>query len=269
MKADNGFITLHRKMVDWEWYDDINTKVVFLHLLLTANWKDSKWHGVDVLRGQRIISYGGLAKETKLSVRAVRTCLERLKSTGETTSQATSQYTIVTLVNYSKYQDQATNETTSQTTNERHASDMQTTCERQQLNKDNKDNKETIKDIVGENGAGAPAIEPINYQVIIALYNNHCSMLSKCTKMSAARKKAIKARFNTGYMLSDFEKLFQMTADSDFLKGANNRNWQANFDWLIKDSNMAKVLDGNYDNKSKGAPKKPQPNYECSEDECL
>ena len=37
---------------------------------------------------------------------------------------------------------------------------------------------------------------------------------------------------------------------SDFLKGKNERNWTATFDWLIKDSNMAKVLDGNYDNRS-------------------
>ena len=39
--------------------------------------------------------------------------------------------------------------------------------------------------------------------------------------------------------------------ERDFLKGKNNSDWQANFDWLIKDANMAKVLDGNYDNRNK------------------
>ena len=39
-----------------------------------------------------------------------------------------------------------------------------------------------------------------------------------------------------------------MAEQSDFLKGKNDRNWSATFDWLIKDSNMAKVLDGNYKN---------------------
>jgi predicted transcriptional regulator len=140
---DNGFITLHRKITEWEWYDDINTFRVFLHLLLTANWKDTKWHGVKILRGQRVISYAGLAEESHLSVRAVRTCLERLKSTGEVTCQSTRRYTIVTLVNYNKYQDKETDETTHQTTHARHTPDKQTTHERQQLNKDNKDNKET------------------------------------------------------------------------------------------------------------------------------
>lgn len=40
-----------------------------------------------------------------------------------------------------------------------------------------------------------------------------------------------------------------MAEASNFLKGQNNRNWSATFDWLIKDANMAKVLDGNYADK--------------------
>jgi hypothetical protein len=61
-------------------------------------------------------------------------------------------------------------------------------------------------------------------------------------------RKAIKARLNT-YSIEDFKELFTKAEKSDFLKGSNSRNWSATFDWLIKDSNMAKVLDGNYDNK--------------------
>lgn len=67
--------------------------------------------------------------------------------------------------------------------------------------------------------------------------------------MSDARKKDIHARLKTGYTLDDFQKLFEKAEASDFLKGANKRNWSATFDWLIADTNMAKVLDGNYDAK--------------------
>ena len=49
--------------------------------------------------------------------------------------------------------------------------------------------------------------------------------------------------------MEDFQKLFEMAEGSSFLKGQNNRNWSATFDWLIKDTNMAKVLDGNYQDK--------------------
>ena len=71
---------------------------------------------------------------------------------------------------------------------------------------------------------------------------------SSVKSLSDARKKAIKARLKT-YSIDDFEELFKKAESSTFLKGGNNRNWTANFDWLIKDSNMAKVLDGNYENK--------------------
>ncbi len=147
MKADNGFITLHRKITEWEWYDDVKTTRLFIHLLVTANWKDTKWHGVKILRGQRIISRDGLAKETHLSPQTVRTCLERLKSTNEITSKSTNTYTIVTLVNYNKYQDQSTNEITSQPTNEQPAINQQSTSNQPQLNNSNNNNKETSKDI--------------------------------------------------------------------------------------------------------------------------
>ena len=78
------------------------------------------------------------------------------------------------------------------------------------------------------------------------MYNDTCVSFPKVHSISDARKKAIKARLNT-YSVYDFKILFKKAESSDFLKGKNARNWSANFDWLIKDANMAKVLDGNYD----------------------
>lgn len=90
--------------------------------------------------------------------------------------------------------------------------------------------------------------ERIDYQLIIDMYNDICVSFPRVTKLSDARKKAIKARLHC-YDIEDFKILFEKAEASSFLKGTNNRNWTANFDWLIKDSNMAKVLDGNYDEK--------------------
>jgi hypothetical protein len=86
-----------------------------------------------------------------------------------------------------------------------------------------------------------------NYSLIQDLYNKLCPSLQKCTTLSEKRKAAIRARMSSGKTVEDFEKLFRKAEASSFLKGANNRNWRATFDWLICDSNMAKVLDGNYD----------------------
>ena len=88
------------------------------------------------------------------------------------------------------------------------------------------------------------------YKEITDLYNQICTDLPACVKLSESRKKAIRARLSSGYTVEDFKTLFQKTKDSSFLTGGNNRNWIASFDWLIKDGNMAKVLDGNYDDRS-------------------
>ena len=87
--------------------------------------------------------------------------------------------------------------------------------------------------------------ERIDYQKIIDLYNTLCPSLPAVRSLSEARKNAIGARLKT-YTVEDFRTVFENAQASSFLKGGNNRNWTANFDWLMKDANMAKVLDGNY-----------------------
>lgn len=83
---------------------------------------------------------------------------------------------------------------------------------------------------------------------VVELYNSVCKSLPRVSSISDARRKAVKARLNK-YSMEQFREVFKKAESSDFLKGANNRNWQANFDWLMKDGNFAKTLDGNYDNR--------------------
>lgn len=86
-----------------------------------------------------------------------------------------------------------------------------------------------------------------DYKAIADLYNSICVSLPKVTAMSDNRQKAIAARLKS-YTVDQFQEVFKKAENSAFLKGSNKRNWTANFDWLIKDANFAKVLDGNYDN---------------------
>lgn len=97
----------------------------------------------------------------------------------------------------------------------------------------------------------------IDYQAIADCYNETCVSLQKVKILSEPRKKAIKARLNT-YSVEDIKLAFQKAEASDFLKGKNDRNWQANFDWIMKDGNLAKILEGNYDNKGR-EPKREAP----------
>jgi hypothetical protein len=118
----SGWIKLHRKILEWEWYSEPNTFRVFLHLMLKANYKDRRFKGFELIKGSVVTSRDILAMETGLSVRQVRTALDKLKSTNEVTIKTSSQGTIIQLVNYDKYQLE-----TNETTNERPTSDQQTT----------------------------------------------------------------------------------------------------------------------------------------------
>lgn len=103
--------------------------------------------------------------------------------------------------------------------------------------------------------------EKVTCKQVVALYKQICVSFPSIRSLTEARRKAIKARLNT-YTLDDFKKLFEMAEASAFLKGANDRNWTATFDWLIKDANMAKVLEGNFvDKPGRYTRKETKPNW--------
>ena len=103
----NGFVKLDRGILDWEWYEDTYTARLFFHCILKANWKAGNWKGQPYERGQFITSLPSLAKELGCSERNVRTALKHLISTGEVAKVSNSEYTIITVNNYDKYQDVA------------------------------------------------------------------------------------------------------------------------------------------------------------------
>lgn len=106
------FVKVYRKFMEWEWYTDVNTKTLFLHCLLRANWKPGRWKGINYNAGEFITSLPSLAEESGLSIQQVRTSLDKLISTGEITSKVTDSVTgkkltknrIITINNWNSYQ---------------------------------------------------------------------------------------------------------------------------------------------------------------------
>ena len=146
---ESGYIKLYRSLLNWEWYDDINTKTVFLHLLLTVSIAESQWHGITVPRGSRVSSYAILAKETKLTERQVRTAISHLETTGELTRYKHPKFTVFAVNNYDKYQ-----LVTDKTTEQRQGDDKAATGWRQQYKKieeDKEDNDLSILDAESKN----------------------------------------------------------------------------------------------------------------------
>lgn len=146
----DGWIKIHRKLLDWEWYDDGNVVRVFLHLLLTANFEPKKWHGITIERGQLATSVVNLASQVHLTSKQIRIALEKLKNTNEIDIQTTNKYTLITICKYADYQTQET--AIGQTNGNQTANDGQTNGNQRATTKEIKnDNKEkNDNNILGE-----------------------------------------------------------------------------------------------------------------------
>jgi hypothetical protein len=113
MTNHQGWIKLHRQILEWEWYSDNNCFRLFLHLLLKANHKEKRFKGLELKVGSIVTSRDLLARETGLTSQQIRTALTKLISTNEITSVTSSQGTIIQIVSYEKYQ-VSTNEITNE-----------------------------------------------------------------------------------------------------------------------------------------------------------
>lgn len=113
----SGWVKLHRSLLDWEWYDDINVCRLFTHLILKANHKDKTWRGIKINTGSFVTGRQALSEETGLSEQKIRSCLDKLKSTSEITIESTNRYSVVTLVNWESYQNNDNELTSNSTTN--------------------------------------------------------------------------------------------------------------------------------------------------------
>lgn len=103
---NDGYIKISRKILGWEWYKDINTFRLFMHLLLKAEWKTTAYKGEEIERGACVSSLAELSEETKMSVSEVRTALKHLERTGEIMRRPCekSKKSVYKINNYDKYQ---------------------------------------------------------------------------------------------------------------------------------------------------------------------
>ena len=149
-----GFIALYRQMVEWEWYTDGPCFKLFIHCLLKANYEEKHWRGIVIPRGSFVTSYSKLSQECGLSIKQVRTALDKLISTHELAKQSASQYTVISVVNYGLYQEYDNSKGQSNRHAKGQTNGKQRASEGQQLT--NITNKQDNKDNDKDNGAIAP-----------------------------------------------------------------------------------------------------------------
>lgn len=100
----DGWLKLHRKFLEWEWFDDAEMVKLFIYLMLSANHKPKTWRGAQIGRGQFVTGRDRLAAATNITVQRLRSCLKRMEQTGEVTQVSTSAFTVITVCHYDDYQ---------------------------------------------------------------------------------------------------------------------------------------------------------------------
>ena len=137
----SGWIKLHRKFVDWEWFYKSEMVHIFLFLLLSANHKGAKWQGIEIKRGQLITGLKKLNKKTGISLQKIRTCLKKLENTNEIIVKSTNKFSIITICKYDSYQIEQQTTNKQLTTNKKKKNDNNDNNE-----KNNKTKKHFFKD---------------------------------------------------------------------------------------------------------------------------
>ncbi len=83
----------------------------------------------------------------------------------------------------------------------------------------------------------------VPYAEIVELYNSICVSLNPIVKLTDKRKQSIGARYREyNCDIETFKTLFQKVQSSPFLKGDNQKGWQADFDWLMKPKSLSKIF---------------------------
>ena len=199
-----GWVKVYRDSTNWEWYSDINVSRVFFHLLLTANHKETRWQGQIIKPGEKVTSWQHLADETGLTVQNVRTAINKLKSTGEITSRSTNKNTVISIVNWRKYQDEGfpDNEVTNKQINKRVTNEQQTANKQLTTNKNVKNDKnEKNIDISSDEDAHIIPLPVEEKKPKKHKYGEHKNVL-----LTDDEVKKLKERFGSSY-LEKIEKL--------------------------------------------------------------
>ncbi|MBT9167753.1 MAG: hypothetical protein DDT19_01093 [Syntrophomonadaceae bacterium] len=132
----------------------------------------------------------------------------------------------------------------------RNANAMQTHSERYAL-KERKVKESKVKERKEDLYLSPTALSKATpYDDIISIFHQATPSLPRIQKLTDKRKKAIRACWRASPEIEVFKTLFKKAEASDFISGRSGQWTACSLDWLMIESNMLKVLEGNYDNRN-------------------
>ena len=229
-----GWICVHRQLLEWEWFSDHNTFRLFVYFMLKANHQEKKWKGILIKRGQHLTSLDAICAGSGLTKSQVRTSIKKLKSTQEIAHESNKQHTVITVINYNLYQSNDTQVST-QVTHKSHTDSTRVTPN----NNDNNDKNENKNSIHQQIADSWNEVFREDLALVAVVNKQRISAINGCIK-------EMKGTVNDFSKVETWTKLFIYAKTVKFLMGENDRNWSMNFDFIITKSKLLKVIEGGY-----------------------
>lgn len=248
--VEQGWISVHRKIRDsWIWSEKPYDKAhAWIDLLLSANYEDKKVslgnQIVEVQRGSFITSELKLMDRWGWGKEKTRNFLKMLEADGMIKKISDKRKTLIKIENYNSYQISAENQTASNQDISTDTEDVQTPSRPQADHE-----PYTTNNINNLNKIIILSSDMTPYTQIMELFISLCPTLPKIKSIEDNRQKVVKARWKEHPEIEFFKGLFKKVNSSDFLSGRNDKWKNCCFDWIMKPTNIQKIIEGNYDNK--------------------
>lgn len=275
---ERGYVKLWRKALDSGLLQNGPAWQLFGYLLLKASHKSRKsiFGGVvcDLQAGEAVFGRTKAANDLCLSEQQIRTALNLLKKMEILTTRATNKFTVISFVNWDKYQDEqpAINQQ-----NNTQATSAQPTLNHIQECKNintSTDSYESVVDATASTPEQLPlqaevktepktknSVPPCPHQQILDMYHELLPVLPRMKVWDKARKGNLGARwrerweakafFSQAEGLDYFRRMFEYIGrDCDWLMGRvvdrDGKTFFASLDWIAMPKNFAKVIEGKY-----------------------
>lgn len=247
----NGWIKVHRKILDHWVSQEPELFAFWMRLLLEANHSDKKrmFNGslIEIRRGQTLFGLEAFEAKSGISKKKLRRYLDMLESEGMIGRQRTNKYSLISICNYDDYQLEGRQEAgKGQSEGKPRASQGQ--------------HLENVKNGEEDKPPVVPQGDRVPFKEIFDLYHEMLPELPPAPNQTERRKKNISQRWREtvkvpskdGFQewpcneISFWERFFSRVRNSPLLMGENDRGWQANLEWITKKENFYKIIEGNY-----------------------
>ena len=100
MEDNTAYIVLDHDFVNWRWFRNRNTLIVYLWLLSSANLTTEEIFRETVSRGSVLTNNASIANECGLTIQNVRTALSNLVKSGDIKREYRNHYQIITVTDF-------------------------------------------------------------------------------------------------------------------------------------------------------------------------